>query len=432
MEKNKITNIELPDNFPIEPKDNIAIKVIFKKVLKELLKESVWDYFSVSDMDYKLSKIDEVKMEDDLTYYVGDTALENGILKIPNYFFTREITKTEDLINLITEYPDMKTLLTTYAIYIIGHRNNDNEEERMVKNIIATYFAVEKNNNGLKALEYSQMTFKSYATSNALLENIIREISLIFGKDTLYETLKYDNEVLIKKIDDLTNKKGLGKKFIDKFIELHKLSISQRKRYIYLNLTEYIAEEKLLPFYEKIEHYDTNTQNAILQLVKIKDYDLSIVNLFDDKINISDIEEINPFEKIIIKRCIDIFDKEWKNFSYLITGYPQTFPIGRDTSRNRIYDGLNFSFLNKFFSSHKEQIKEHNYICKEIQKIWKELQELIILEILPRYIKNNKEANINLNEILELSKYQTEETTYNIEKESKGRRLIRKISQISN
>ena len=189
MEKNKITNIKLPDDFPIEPKDNIAIKVIFKKVLKELLKESVWDYFSVSDMDYKLSKIDEVKMDDDLTHYVGNTVLEKGILKIPNYFFTREITKTEDLINLITEYPDMKTLLTTYAIYIIGHRNNDNEEERMVKNIIATYFAAEKNNNGLKDVKYSQMTFKSYATSNALLENIIREISLIFGKDILYETL---------------------------------------------------------------------------------------------------------------------------------------------------------------------------------------------------------------------------------------------------
>jgi undecaprenyl-diphosphatase len=53
------------------------------------------------------------------------------------------------------------------------------------------------------------MTFQSYATSNALLENIIREISLIFEKDTLYETLEYDNQVLIKKIDNLTYKMAI-------------------------------------------------------------------------------------------------------------------------------------------------------------------------------------------------------------------------------
>ena len=431
MDKNKITYMELPKDFPIEQKNTTASKIIFKKVLKQLLTGSVWEYFSVSDMDYKLSKLHEIKLSDELVY-IGDTVFENGILKLQTPFFSREINKTEDLINLITKYPDLETLLTTYGIYILGHKSNDTEEDKLVKNIIATYFATEVNNNGLNTIEYSQMTFKSYATSNGLLENIIREISLIFGKDTLYETLKYDNEVLIKKIDNLTNKKGLGKKFIDKFIKLYKLSISQRKRYITLKVTEDIVKEKLLPLYEKIEHYDINTQNAILQLVKIKDYDLNVVNLFDDKINISDIKEITPLEKIVIEKHINIFDKNWENFEYLITAYPQTFPIGRDSNGYRKYDGLNFSFLNKIFSSDEEQIIEHNYICEEIQKTYKELQELIILEILPRYIKNNKDTNININKILELGKYQTEDFTYNIEKESKGKRLIRKINQKSN
>ena len=76
--------------------------------------------------------------------------------------------------------------------------------------------------------------------------------------------------------------------------------------------------------------------------------------------------------------------------------------------------------------SYKEK---HYRICNSIRIIWENIHKIIIEEILPRYIKNNKEININLEEILKLSKYIADTKEYDISKNKKTRQLIRNLTK---
>lgn len=428
MESKANTLIKVPNSIVIKPTDEITITKIFKTVIKELLIESIGDYFNSTYIDYKLDEIVKIEMNKNINY-IGDTIFEIGTLKLPDYFFTREIKSKEDLINLITEYPALKDLLTTYGIYIVSFNKQDTEENQIIKNIIATFFATENSHNELTDITYANMTFQSKATSYASLENIIREISLIFEKNILYVTLKSDNNVLIRFIDEKTQKKGLGKEFISCFISLYESCKNERIHAFYLDYTDYIVEEKLMPFYQKIKDFDIDTQETILKLIQIKDYDLSAAKLVDENIDLSDIESLTDFEKKLIKSFISTFDDYWHIFKQIIVGYPPTKHIGRDSNGDKIYDGKSFSFLNKVFSSHLRLEDEHTQICKEIQEKWIVVQEIIIWEILPKYIKNNPNKNIDLDEILLLSKFEGTEKTYNISKKFKTKKLERKIQR---
>lgn len=431
MENKSNTLINLPVGDVIIPTDEKACDKIFRKLMKKYLLESVNDYFSTTYIDYKLSRIIKIEMDKN-THYVGDTIYENRILKLPECFFTTEINKTEDVTRLISIYPELKDLLTTYAIYIVGYNynNHDTEQDKVIKNIIATSLAVNNKENKQTELTKADMTFKSYATSHALLENVIREISLIVGKDKIYETLQYGAEVLIKEIDEKTRQKGLGQKIINMFMKLYMSSTNTTKYLDVCSIMQSLGDNKLIPMYKLIEKYNIKDQNTILNLIEMKNFDFSILKLIDENIDITRISMLEESEKEILKNALNTFEKNWESYRYLTVEYPETKPIKRNDNYGEIeivFEGKEFSFLNKFFSTYEQCEYEYYKTTRGLRNLWEEIQELIILELIPRYIKNNKDTNINLEEILKLSRYKTEEKDYDIS--SKENKKIKRIKE---
>lgn len=427
MEK-ELNYMSLPTSDVVKPTNEYTCDKIYKKIIKNFTSESIKKYYDEFDVEYKLSKIIKIEMGEE-THYTGDTTFENGILKLPTCFFTTKIESSKDVIELIVAYPDLKTLLTIYGIYIVGFNKKDSKEERNLKNIIATYFASENSGNKLAIKTTANMTINGYATSNVLLENVIREIALIFGEDILARTLENGLDYLIKQIDEKTRKKGLGNKLITNLIELTKLSENEKKRSTDCKILEEIIDKKLLPMYDAIKHLDPDYQNTLLNLVRIHDFDFSILSSIEKNINLSSIQSLTltESEKQAIRLCIHKFDKEWKNFSLLVTDYPEVKTIGEDDDGNEIYIAESFTFLNKVLSSEEEYRTEYFRICDSIQYLWQEIQEIIVNELIPKYIKNNKRAYIDLEEILNLSKYTTQTQKYDLSEKPKTRRLAKKL-----
>lgn len=420
------TLINLPEEEIIKSDESTYNKV-YKKLLKKFVLESLGKYYSKSYIERKLERIKNIKI-DEGENYVGDTIFEGNTLNLPYCFFTVKITKTEDVLNLINNYPVLKDLLTTYGIFVTGVNNTDKIEDKIIKNIIATYFATKSSGNELAKIKTAGLTFNGYATSNALKENIIREIVLIFGEDLLVKTLKEGTETLIKEIDTKTRQKGLGKKLVDNLIELHNLSMSERIHYATYNVLEEIANDKLFPMYKTIKKYPPVYQDSILNLIQMKNFDFSILRLINDQIDTSDLKLLTEEDKQLIRECLRSFDESWKKYYYLETSYPEV-KYSLDYEGDIVYDGKSFTFLNKFLSALYSYEEEYYSICDSIRTTWETLQETIIEEILPRYIKNSKETNVNLEEILTLSKYRTDTKEYDISKSKKTRNLARRLTK---
>lgn len=420
------TLINLPQESIIKSDESTYNKV-YKKILKKFVLESLGKYYSESYIERKLEKIKNIKIDEEENY-VGNTIFEGNTLKLPYCFFAVRITKTEDVLNLITTYPVLKDLLTTYGIYIIGTNNKDKLEDKIIKNIIATYFATKNSNNKIDKIKSAGLIFNSYATSNALKENIIREIALIFGDDLLIKVLKEGTEVIIKEIDTKTRKKGLGKKLIHSLVELYNLSMQEKTYYAYYNTQEALAYNKLFPIYNIIAKYPQVYQDSLLNLIEMKDFDFSILSLIDNQIELSSIKLLTEEDKKIIKESLHQFDESWKKYYYLETRYPKA-KTTLDYDGDPVYDGESFTFLNKYLSVIYSYKEKHYRICNSIRITWENIHKIIIEEILPRYIKNNQEININLEEILKLSKYISDTKEYDISKNKKTRQLRRKLTK---
>lgn len=420
------TFMNLPKENVIKSDESVYNKV-YKKLLKKFVLESLGKWYGKSYIERKLERIKNIKIDEE-AHYVGDTIFEGNTLKLPYCFFNVKITKTEDVLNLINNYPVLKNLLTTYGIFVTGVNNTDKIEDKIIKNIIATYFATKNSGNELAKIKTAGLTFNGHATSNALKENIIREIALIFGEDLLVKTLKEGTETLIKEIDTKTKKKGLGKKLVDNLVQLHNLSMSERIHYATYNVLEEIADDKLFPMYKTIKKYPPVYQDSILNLIEMKNFDFSILRLIDDQIDTSNLKLLTEEDKQLIRECLRNFDESWKKYYYLETKYPEV-KYTLDYEGDIVYDGESFTFLNKFISTLYSYEEEYYSICDSIRITWEILHETIIEEILPRYIKNTKETNINLEEILTLSKYRTDNKEYDMLKNKKTKELVRRLTK---
>lgn len=421
--------IELPKSDIIKSSNESTYNKVYRKLIRKLVLNSIGKYYNDDYIDYKLKKIVKIEI-DELNHYIGDTIYENNILKLPDYFFTTKIENSRDVLNLISEYPTLESLLTTYGIFIVGYDKKDNKNDKIIKNLIATYFAAKSSCNEITKIKTAEMTFSTYATSSGLQENIIRELSLIFGEDLLIKTLKEGTEFLEKEIDIQTKKKGLGKKVVTNLVQLSDLSMLEKQYFSECHELEEIINNKLFSMYEKINKYDPIYQDSILNLIKMKDFDFSIISLIDNSINPSDIELLTETEKNLISDFIHQFDENWKNYYYLETNYPKV-KYSIDDDGDRVYDGETFTFLNKFLSSTNAYFEEYLRICDTIKNVWRSLQETIILEMLPRYIKNNQESNIDLKEILTLSKYTSDTKKYDLSIKSKTKSLEKKLIKIN-
>lgn len=428
MQKDTRTYMNLPTSDVIKPTNEDVIDKVYRKFIKKILLNSMNKYYNESYIDFKLSKIDRIQMNEKL-HYIGDTIFEKGVLKLPDCFFTVKIESSNDVGSLLAKYPDLKDVLTTYGIYVISHDKYDSKEDKIIKNVIATYFATENRTKELVEITTAEKTFNGYATSNSILENIIRELSLIFGEKVLIETLNKGSDYLIQYIDIKTRKKGLGQKIVDNLVKLSELSTIEKYRYASCCTLDTLIKNKLLPMYELIKKYDVIYQNTILNLIQMKDYDFSIFGLVDDDAGLSNIEPLTKVEKEIIREFIYIFDTNWKDFYSLVTCYPEV-EAGVDDDGDKVYDGKNFTFLNKFLSSNNQYMFEYLGLCDNLGNTWKTLQEEIIHQLIPRYIKHNKSANINLAEILKLSMYKTDKATYDLSEKTKTKRLQDKLNRI--
>lgn len=427
MEKDTRTYMNLPTSEVIKPTDADVIDKVYRKFIKKFILKGMEKYYSENYIDYKLSKVDRIEMAKKL-HYVGDTIFENGVLKLPDYFFTVKIESSKEAEGLIAKYPDLKDLLTTYGIYVISYDKHDSKEDKIIKNIIATYFATESRTKELAEITTAEKTFNGYATSNAILENVIRELALILGESALIETLKNGSSYLIKLIDIKTRKKGIGYKIIEDLVKLSELSATEKHRYGSCCTLNTIIKNKLLPVYEIIKKYDVAYQNAILNLIQMKDFDFSILGIIDSSINLTSIESLIETEKGIIKDFIQIFDTNWKDFYCLVTSYPEV-KASIDDDGDKIYDGDSFTFLNKFLSVANQYESEYWRVCDSLGNAWKTLQQEIIYQLIPRYVKYNKRSNINLEEILRLSAYRTDKATYDLSEKPKTKKLQDKLKQ---
>lgn len=422
MNEIKRTTIKLPEISTIKISDSITVTKIYKKIIKRLLLENIKDFIDIKDLNYLISKINKIEINPNINQYIGNTIFEDGILYLPPEFFTIEINKTSDVLNLFNEYPALKDILTTYGIYVINYNKKDSNEDKTIKNLIATHFATRKESEFPDTIITGQMTFNGYATTNALLENIIRELSLIIGEKKLYETLKKDTSILIEEIDKKTNKPGLGKKLIDDILKLSYYSNKEKYAFAYNEQLENIINKKLIPIYELIKKYDIETQRSILNIIKFKNYDFNILKEIDNTIDISNIEPLTNIEKQYINTYIKVFDNLWNEYRYLVVGYPKETP-----NIDKTYNGKTFSFLNKIFSSHEQIFVDYLNICINMQETWNTIQETILWELIPRYIKYNKKAYIDLEEILLLSKYNTDKIKYNLSTSKKTKSIEKKL-----
>ena len=160
----------------------------------------------------------------------------------------------------------------------------------------------------------------------------------------------------------------------------------------------------------------------------MKDYDFSIISIIDDSVSISDIKMLTEDEKKKMKEIIQIFNQEWQGYYYLEARYPET-KYSIDYDGNTVYDGESFTFFNKFLSVSFAYEEKYLRVCNSIQSLWKKINEIIIWEIIPRYLKKNEVISINLEEILSLSRFISNDEIYDISKRSKTKKIERRLGK---
>lgn len=406
-------------------KTEIKNKDVYVKAMKKLAFSSLKQYYTEKYIDSKLEIINKIEIDEHLEN-INDITFKKGILTLPNILSNNKVTTIKDMIELLSINDKLKELLTIYSIYIVSIDEKDTKIDKVIKYAIASYLA-SKNNNQLSNCKIGQLTFKTYNTTTNILENIIRELAIILGDDILYQTLKYGSKYLSDQIDYQTKKKGLGQKLITNITDLANLYKKERKEHNTYNILSKIETEKLLPMYDTLKKYSTKYKNSILNIIELKNFDFKVILKIDDLVDTSKLKELTEEEKQIINQHIKNFDDNWYDFS-LVIFYPPVNHVAINDDGEKIYNGNDFSFINKFLSSVEYTKEEYDYLCDTLEKKWQSIQNIIINELIPRYIKNNRKIYIYLDEILKLSQYQKYGKNHDLSQKRTTKRLERKLN----
>lgn len=387
--------------------------------IKDYVYEYMSEYYSKGKIDIELSaKIKKVELNDNCSY-IDMISFDNGVLKLPKYFFDMDI-------NIQKQY------LAIFGIYILSINSYDSEEEKLFKNSLATYLVTKKNIPEIEKIKFDESFFDRYDFGNYVLTNIFEQLEIVLGKDVLVNSLIKGSYYLIDEIDNKTKKNGLGKKI---FTNINKLKIVCDDILLYSNLRKFnfeLIKNKLLPIYEFLDNNisGVESQNTMLNLLEMNDFNYSILKRIDKHDSLSRLGEITDVEKERIKYFVSIFDKYNYNMSdeFLSLDYPCISDKGLFKFGKNYYGNELFSFINKYITvANKINID----YCDNISLFYMCLEnicELIMYSLVSRYIKFNKDTDISLEKLFSLSSYKFGNYEYDLSEKRGTKLLERKIN----
>lgn len=370
--------------------------------------------------------------------YVGDAHFGRNTLYISEYFFSKPVRNSIYQNSNLNEYPEMIKLLEIIGLTTavsdttedMGYNIGTNEtRDVFIKSLIANYFATSYDKSEKKEISFAERTFKSYAVSNALQVNMIYALSYIIGEDALAEALVSNKteEVLSNKIDEITNKQGLGKEFIDNIRQLNIISKQLMGHDAQYTETQRFFQEKINPFIKELKNQSTKLQFFITTFLEQNNYDLKDYNFHHHPINVDftftkdDIEFIEYY----LKRFEDHAEqsrKEKTNFTdFFYTETPEVKP------RNNSWYEEDFSFINKIVTEMNIDTYFYNQSRQKLDNATMKCINLLTETIIPKAIKN-KRLNQNKEEFENMLSFLTYKNS-SIEKSKKGQRQIQKVKK---
>jgi len=373
-----------------------------------------------------------------------NTNAENPIYKresigLSYHFFTEPVRNSLSQNSDIDNYPDMIKLLEIVGLatamsdtredlgYYIGTCETRNI---FLKLLIANYFATDYDKKEKKEINFGIRKFFSYGISNYLELNMIYALSYIIGEETLAKALisTKPEEILINKINEITNKKNLGKEFMD---NLHEINIESRrllreKTQYYRSQTFY--QEKMNPLIKELAKQNKKMQIFITTFLERNNYDIKDYNFHHSPINVDftfNEEDINFIEEYIARfeQHCDDYRKEPTNligFFYVTTPEVQPQANGWDES--------DFTFINKVMTEINIDNHFFNFIiCRHLDYSVADMANLFAEHLIP-YTLKNKSLNISETQLEEMLSFLTYQNSQ-ISNSKKGQRKLQKIKK---
>ena len=416
------------ENEVVKNKNEEIVYGVYMKLIKKCVLENIGGFYNEEMIDKVLyDKIRKIDFREVGSYY-GDTVLNDGVLSLPSSFFCVDLDKILDIDNNL----EIKNLLAIYGVYAVFVNEFDSEEDKVIKNLIATYLVVKNNNYQLEKVEFAGRWFNSYNISNNILVNIIEEIATVLGEEVLIDTLKNNCRCIVDEIDTKTKRRGLGIRIVRDIVELDNLY-----KYIVLyskviDFNSELIEKKLVPIYEFLRKNKSsiNYQNTILNLIEMRDFDISILGGLNKNKIVFELEDFTENEKKVIKNFVSAFDAKGYNRreDVLFFKYPDISNCCVRVAGKNYYGNEYFSFINKFITVFNDINQEYYSFVNLLFDYWESLSEVLLWQLASRYIRYNKEADIDLEKLWVLSGYNMSDYQYDLSDKKSTKLLVRKIN----
>lgn len=276
--------------------------------------------------------------------------------------FGMNISKSADLNSILKNNPDLKPKLKLYGMDVLFYTPLDTKEDKVIKELIINHFVSRENK---KYFDYSK---------NSIENNIIKQLELIFGEETLAMTLKNGSSYLASQIDLKCSKNGLGSSVIEYIVSISN-KFERIKKLHYESDLYYNTLKRKLDTIMSIVAYNDQYKKLLLQYIEGVDFDLSSLS---KKSEFRKIQLFSKKEILLIKKYIYEFDS-------IISS-----------------DEGEYTWLEKVTYMSNRCFGQYQTSNEALYNDWNEVNKKIIYEILPRYIKKNKK-NIDLEQLIKLA-----------------------------
>ena len=356
------------------------------KMLSDKTKKKTVTLDDISQITSEMKREKEGKYEIILSYikkqvnrvigkYYSEGYIENCLdCKIRSAFKTRDanrlvidkllsmkINSNSELKCILKSNIDLTKTIRMYGLNLLFISNHNKDKDSIIKSLILDYFisiSISKKES-LKKKEYYKIEYNICSDNGILETNIIKQLELILGKETLALTLTKGIGYLEEQIDIKCSKEGLGKTIINSILNIvvshHKMDVLDYTNSLFISIREKLKKLCSIGLKTTIDNLKQSgifTQNEIKLLENI---DKAFGN--------------NVSEKFITQEHID----------YII---------------NRNVEKLE---------------EEHDRFCME----WENLNKTIIYNAVPRYIHKNKES-LPLEELIKLGTYKLGNKSYGL------------------
>lgn len=373
---------------------------IIVSYIKRLVSNSIGEYYSKSNINNRIdSNIKGFFCETE-----ESSLKKDGYIGLPDDFFGTVISTEADLHNIIISNPNLEGLLTLYGINSFSLSVSDSRCDTVIKSLIAAYF-VSKHNES-KEIIFENRKFNVHSNINSIAENIIRQLAIILGEETLATTLGNSSTYLINQINFESNSKNLGYSIVDKIVRIYYecKSIEQLQKEYSNGLM--IFRQKLEPIYSIVSKYDKKYRIALLRYIETIDFELSPLKREQgfDSLRFLDEDDIK-----LIKKFISEFDSS-------------------NLSKSDKVKNTEYTFIDKFIYILNKHMEQYTYNNDLFESNWQSLNKDILYGLLPRYIKVNNKV-IDFEQLIELSTYSINDTNYSLANKLKTKSIQRKINK---